>query len=32
VWDIISNQDCIIIGNRFDNPDLWPWSPFGQSV
>jgi hypothetical protein len=32
VWNIISNQDCIIIGNRFDNPDLWPWSPFGQSV
>ena len=24
VWDIISNQDCIIIGNIYDNPELWP--------
>ena len=26
VWSMITNQDCIIVGNRFDNPDLWPWS------
>ena len=24
VWDIISNQDCIIIGNIYDDQELWP--------
>ena len=28
VWDIFSNQDCVIIGNIYDDKQLWPKRPF----